>query len=454
MSFIRAHKVEVGIVLLAVVVRVLYFSVALDAHNGNLLDTSRAADGYTVIAENVIAGHGFSNSGGPPYTPNSFRMPLQPYFLAVAHALPGGWWAALALTLAIGRLLPLFGMYITEQLFQHRRLAVAAGILLALEPVSILFSVLFYSETLFTLFLLSSVLYLFAYFRNKRLLHLALSSSFLGLAMLVRPTVEYLPLLYIVLILWDGRNSLSWPLFGRAAFYGFVFLLALSPWLLRNYREFGIIAITPQTGVNLYANLVPSVLSIERGTSFDEEYQNLQAQGVSGPNQTGIGEGVGYVGKASALLFEHPAGLLFTAGLVGVTFFTHDGVLDLLRLAKLAPSERLGAPALALLFTDPRALWGHITYFITTPAVFVLIMRIVWYAVTVLFCVGIFAYVRRYGLTPSSLAALGTVAYFALVTIIVGLTVNARYRLPVEALIIPFALYGLLYLKTLWRRSQ
>lgn len=320
MSFIRAHKIEVGIFVLALIARLLYFGLALHAHDWNLIDTSSAADGYFVISQNLLHDHGFSAAGGPPYTPSSFRAPLQPYFLAWTAGLAGSYYLPLFLTLLIGCLLPLMAMQFARRLSSSKTVVLGTGIFLALEPVSVLLSVLFYSETLFMLFFFLSFYFLFNYFEQKKFLHLLFSSAFLGFATLTRPATEYLPLIIAVILVWEARTRLTKEVWVRIGTYLLVFYIILAPWLYRNKVQFGVFALTPQTGVNLYANLLPSVLSIENGTSFDTEYKKIQTQGISGPNQTNVTEAQGYTTQAIRLLAQHKTALALAAGTVEVSF--------------------------------------------------------------------------------------------------------------------------------------
>jgi len=356
MSFIRAHKIELLIFFLAFIVRLFYFGLALNAHNWNLIDTSRGADGYFAISQNVLHGNGFSSDNTPPFTPNSFRVPLQPLFLAWSAGLAGSYYLPLILTLLISCFLPLIAMRFARRLSSSRVVVFGTGIFLALEPVLVSHSVLFYSEPLFILFLFLSLYYLFDYFEHKKFLHLFFSSALLGFATLTRPTTEYLPIIIVIIIVWEARTHLTKEVWLRTGAYLLVFFVVLAPWLYRNKVQFGVFALTPQTGVNLYANLLPSVLSIENGTSFDTEYTKLQVQGVSGPNQTSVAKAQSYTSQAVPLLLEHPTALALTAGTVEVTFFTHDGMLEVLKLVGVKPDLSLGTPALFLL-TDGMLLY-------------------------------------------------------------------------------------------------
>jgi|GEM_PF-1122235 len=454
MSFIRTHKIEIGIFCLALLVRLFYFGLALQAHDWNLIATSRGADGYFAISQNILSGNGFSSESVAPFTPNSFRVPLQPYFLAWSAELAGSYWLSFIFTLLIGCLLPLIAMRLVRHLSSSKIVVLGTGIFLALEPVSILHSILFYSEPLFMLFFFLSLLYLFKYFEHKNVTQLIFSSALLGFATLTRPTTEYVPIIIAGIIIWEARTQLTKEVWLRTGAYLLVFFIVIAPWLYRNKVQFGVFALTPQTGVNLYANLLPSVLSIENGTSFDTEYTKLQAQGISGPNQTDIAEAQDYTNRAIPLLLEHPVALALTAGTVEIAFFTHDGVLEMLKLIGIRPDLSLGTPALFLLLHDPLKLLWFIGHYLHSPIILVLFARIVWIVVTVCFFIGVVRYIQKEGFTPYAVTMLSVILYLALTTIIIGLAVTARYRLPAEALIIPFALYGLLYFKTLWHRSR
>ena len=453
MSFIRAHKIEIAIFFLALIVRLFYFGLALNAHDGNLIATSRASDGYFNISQNLLNGNGFSGEVTEPFTPNSFRVPLQPYFLALSAGLVGSYWMPLILTILIGCLVPLFAMKFARYLSSSKMIIFGTGIFLALDPFSILSSILFYSEILFSLFLFLSLFYLFRYFKQKTVLHLLFSSAFLGFATLTRPVSEYLPLIIAVILIWEARAHLTKEVWIRTGAYLLVFLVVLSPWLLRNKAQFGVFALTPQAGVNLYAMLLPSVLSVENGTSFDTEYDKMQAQGISAPNKTDVDEAKGYTSSAVKILLEHKIAFLLVAGTVEVSFFTHDGITNVLKLVGVRPDLSLGAPALFLLLNDPIKLFGFIIHFACSPFILVLFMRLVWILLTIGFFVGAFKYIKKEGMTPYAVTMLATIFYIALVTIVVGLSINARLRLPVEALIVPFSFYGLMYMtKTMQSR--
>ena len=52
MTFIRAHRFEIAIVVLALAVRFVCFFIVVDANQGSVVGAVRADDGYFELAQN------------------------------------------------------------------------------------------------------------------------------------------------------------------------------------------------------------------------------------------------------------------------------------------------------------------------------------------------------------------------------------------------------------------
>ncbi|KKW40381.1 MAG: hypothetical protein UY89_C0001G0012 [Parcubacteria group bacterium GW2011_GWA1_54_9] len=443
MGFLRAHKVEVGIFVLALLVRLFYFGLSLEVNNGNITNTVAAADGYFTVSQNLIDGHGLSSDATPPYTPYSFRPPLFHFFIAGAYALFGSYWGVIFLQIVLASLLPLLGMRLAGYFIENRRILIALGIFLALEPSSILYSVFLYSEIFFTLWLYAAIWALFAYLKKDQSRYLALSAFLLGLATLTRPTTEYVPVVMGAVLLWNHRGSIfSRKILVDVGVYAAVFLLTIAPWVYRNYVVFGVAGISPQTGVNLYTQLLPTVYSIERGTTFQEEYKALIAAGVHGPNEADITEGRKDTAIAVPLLLDHPKGLTLSILNSGWNFFVLDGTFNFLRHIQIRPEEMIGKPSLVALFSDPAAVSAYILRNLNSPVIFsILLARAMWVSITILFLLGVWRYGKSRGMSSHATVALLIVLYFAATSLLSGFGLTARYRLPVNVFIITFAFY-------------
>lgn len=443
MRFLRSHKIEIWIFALALIARLFYFGLSLEVAHGNLVNTIAASDGYFTVSQNLINGHGLTADGAPPYTPYSFRPPLFHYFVAGAYEVLGGYWGVILFHIVLASLLPLIAMTLAGYFIEDRRIRIALGIFLALEPSFILYSVFLYSEIFFIFWLFVSTWALFSYLKNGRLRYLALSGFLLGLATLTRPTPQYLPIVIGALLLWNHREHMfSRKVLTHVGAYAAVFLLTIAPWVYRNYVVFGVAGISPQAGVNMYTVLLPSVYSIERGTTFQAEFATLQAAGVHGPNEADITEGSTDMKIAIPLLLAHPKGLALSILNDGWSFFVLDGTFDFFRHLKIRPPEMIGRPSIFAVFSNPIAAGAYIIRNLSAPVFLsILLGRVLWIALTLLFLLGAWRYKKSHGALPHATAAFLIILYFAATSLITGFGLTARYRLPVNVFIIAFAFY-------------
>lgn len=439
-AYLSAHRWEAGIFLLALLLRVGLFTVSYHAQDYQFLETISGADGYFTISRNLVAGNGYSAEPAAPYVLNSIRPPVQPYFLAGMSMLFGGYAGPLALQILMGSIIPLLGIAIARYLTSSRRLPLLVGGLLALEPLSALFSFIFYPETIFTFLLLLAVLCIYRYIDQHRVVLLGYAAVLLGLATLAKPTAQYLPLLVVAVLLWHYRQTLrrEWP---RLALFLGVFALVLSPWVYRNWTTFGAASVSPQLGTQLYIVLMPSVLSMANGTTFAHEFDTAIANGGADPTHADIAQEHAYIAKAVPALLAHPKALAIILANTGLNFFIHDGVFEVLKHAGAKPAVMLGKPALFLLLSDPGKIVGYIGTVIFQPTIFILFARVFWIVTTGFFVYGAVQYLRRHP-DIRGVFAIALVGYFMLTTLVIGLAITGRYRIPVNAFIFTFALYG------------
>jgi len=334
-------------------------------------------------------------------------------------------------------------MRLAGYFIEDRRILIALGIFLACEPSSILYSVFFYSEIFFMFWLFLSIWTFFEYLGNGRVRYLALSSFLLGLATLTRPTTEYLPVVMAAVIVWrQGKNMFSRKILTDIGVLAVVFLATISPWVYRNYVVFGVAGISPQMGVNLYTQLLPTVYSIERGSTFQKEYATIIESGVSGPNQANITKGDEYAAIAIPTLIDHPKGLVFSILNSAWSFFVLDGTFDVLRHVHVRPQEMIGKPSAIAIFSNPSAVGAYLLRNAGDgPMVFILFMRAMWILITILFLFGAWRCGKSRGMHPHALTAFLIILYFLVTSFVTGFGLTARSRLPVNVFIGAFALY-------------
>lgn len=448
MDFIKKHKIEFIIFGIALIVRIILFSINFSFQDGNLTNTIHGDDGYYEISQGLINGHGFTGATKEPFNPNPLRTPLYIYFISGILLIFRSYWIVLFLQIIIGALIPVIGYHIAIELLSREKIALWVGILLSFEPYLVLFSFIFYTETLFILLFLIFILIFIKYLKKGSLRTLVWSSFILGLAVLTKTTVEYLPIALTPLVLWNFRNIFSRTklIIHPLIFLG-IFLITLSPWFYRNYQEFGVIGLTAQPAYNLNAYLVPSVLSLENGTNFNDEVNKFVTIEESSGNKITLTNSSEYTKKALDVLKIHPIGLLKSMSITIVTFFTHDGMLTVLQHAGYVPDIYINKSAISLLLSSPIEFFEIIFSYIASPFILVLIMRLVWIGITLFFFIGFFQFlkIRRFDIV--SLFILIIIIYFVSTSAIGGLGVNARYRMPIDPILFTFSLTGLVYLR-------
>lgn len=450
MSFFRKHRTASYIFIVAFIVRLCLFFFNFAQNDYELIPTIMGEDGYYEISQNLLAGNGFSFDTEPPYDPNSLRPPVWPALIAL-FAKVGGYPLAALIEMLMGSFIPVLGLMIARYIIGDR--AKYVGWIIVFLPFSVLLSFIFYTETSFTFFFLLSILFLFRYIENQTLRSIIWSSVFLGLAALIKPTVQYFPILVPIGLFWIFRKNISRKIIKEAFLFMLVAVLIMAPWFYRNYKEFGSWGMSAQPAFNLYVYVVPTLLAIDNGTSFATEVAKIVDKPDFSLDTITLANEDYYKKQAYAVIAEHKLALVKSIGITLVTFFTHDGMHTVLKYSGIKIENIVSKPVIFLAAHPIEAIKFAIQY-AQSPAIVIIIMRLAWFAAFFLFIFGGIAYIRKHGLQPHILTLLCIVLYFALTTSINGMGVNARFRVPVESLIITVAIYGLFVIKERLFRSR
>lgn len=416
MNFIHTYRVEILIFGLSLIFHAVLLVLTVNTQ-GTVLDVVRVDDGYYELAQNILAGNGFSWSTEAPYIPNSMRTPGYIYVLAFLISVMGVTGAAI-IQLVAASLIPVLGMYITQSITNSKKTGILTGIILTIDPTLAFLSFQFYTDTLFLLLFLFWLILTFNYAQNQNMKTLILSALLLGLAILVRPVVQYLPILIVICIIWQfGKSRLQQAII-HAVIYLLTIGIVLTPWIVRNINTFDRIGLSAQSTFVLYTNLAPAVLSVANKTDFLAERDAfLTTTEYKGDaiTLTNAGE---YKKKALGVIKENPQATAYVVSKSLFTFFTNDGFYTFLKRIGQAPAN----------------------FFI-----FLVTMRIIWIFITLLALVGAFRYIINQR-TPWALFTVTLIAYFALTSTIAAFGTNPRYRLPVDPIIIALASIGFTYI--------
>jgi Dolichyl-phosphate-mannose-protein mannosyltransferase len=242
---------------------------------------------YIVPARELIAYHRFFSDGSQQArvwnwpvapAPEIIRTPGYPLLLTVGLLLG----QLEVTTVALQILLSCFTVYMVYRtaglLFESERMALIAAMLYAIEPLSILFSSLISTETLFTAILMAGVYYLVRYLKRQSLTDLLVSSGALAASVYVRPAGYFLPLIIVAgLTAWTLVTAQQDKL--RLMAHLSVFLIAFvgltGLWRVRNQISIGYSGFSSVFSEDMYCCLAASVLAAKQHLSYSEMQHRL-----------------------------------------------------------------------------------------------------------------------------------------------------------------------------------
>ncbi len=207
---------------------------------------------YFAIARNV-AQHGvFSQGESPPLTPDTWRTPGYPLFLAICISVLGDSSVGLVIVQQLLSLLNVLLLFWIARRWMSDRRASLVAILFLFEPFHLLYSLWLMSTTLFVTVLMLTWLVWLRAFERQRWTWFALLGALAGCLALVRPVGILIPVvLFLGLIgsvVRQRRLFLNWP---ALAGFAVICLLVVGSWMVRNQRVAGHLALSDQGGVVL-----------------------------------------------------------------------------------------------------------------------------------------------------------------------------------------------------------
>jgi 4-amino-4-deoxy-L-arabinose transferase-like glycosyltransferase len=217
-----------------------------------IVEPSLASDPqiYHTLARSLIEKGSFSFGGAV----TAYRPPLYPFFLAALYALPGSDILTVRLVQAmIDVLICLLVFRLGRRLYSPKE-GITAAILIAVYPPYILYSQSLFSETLFTLILLTVLDFLVSRPMGKggRLT----TGVLLGLGALLKPVMMIFP---AVLIVWERlQGHLSGRVLKQVLLVTLFLAVTVSPWIVRNRSSLGEWVFTTNGGINFWIGNNPA----------------------------------------------------------------------------------------------------------------------------------------------------------------------------------------------------
>lgn len=326
---------------------------------------------------------------------------------------------------------------------------------MAVEVMGISLSMQIITETFFTLFFLLAIFYLVkllknfflggTFFNENKPYGLVILSGFLlSLTTLIRPSSIYMPFFIAVAWVIYGYKVKIKNIFK----YVLVFLLAsyliLTPWFYRNYKVFNVVGYSSAKELVLFSNLAPTILAMRNHQSYDQAQKEFfLAQGFDRLPDVYLDEADWFKERAVKVIYNNPVYFLEAAAISVYTFFTHDGALSLLGQLNLSGGYLNYPHGLSFFKQSFHDLGTSIIGMVSSPLALVLLLRVFWILIAICFIMSLGYQAIRRKFNVYSGFFLFLVLYFTLTTIANGLCGNARFRYPVNALILIFIIQGL-----------
>lgn len=247
------------------------------------------APGYHKLAITMLA-HGqyaYELNGAP----DTLRPPVYPSLISILYFLFGAYpWVVLLFQAVLDTASCLL-LYATLMKFGKPKIAFAAGIFYAADPYIIFYSDNLLSECVF-IFLCLAAFFFFTnaatrQFSKKTTLDIGLAAFFFGLGCLTRPVLSYLPFIAVPYFIYTLRRHLKGGLV-LSAIFTVVFLLTISPWLIRNIAAFHTPSLSSSASYNLLILQVTPMEMARRGEQNTLRMQDiLKAEADSLARQSG-----------------------------------------------------------------------------------------------------------------------------------------------------------------------
>ena len=189
----------------------------------------------------------------------------------------------------------------------------------------------------------------------------------------------------------------------------------------------------------MFAALAPSVLAVHFKESLsDAQERFFLSVGISEYPDVKLHQTSFFDQHAMNILTMYPKDFATVAATSIVTFFTHDGVLELLGSMGFQTSYTDLTQRISHVVSSKQ--WGAFTPLLFSPLPFIAVVRIFWFATTMLFFWIIIRSLWQGNRSPLLLFYTIVIVFFCITTIANGFAVNARFRFPVQPLLLSVVL--------------
>ncbi|MEK7578817.1 MAG: glycosyltransferase family 39 protein [Patescibacteria group bacterium] len=273
-QFYKIHKKEIFLFLLMLILELAMIFV-LSQKNDLGIFSRNDANEFQNIVKNLISRQTFSLDSESPFYPTNFRTPIYPFWLAIIYLIFSSFKPAIFIGAAIFALSAPLVYLIAKEIFSEK-IALASAVLFAIEPWALFQSGFLVAEQIFMpMFLLSA--YLFCrYLKLNKHFYLYCASFLLGVTALIRPIALFFISVFLFLIFLLELKTSTKSAFKYSALSLLVFVLVLSPWLIRNKIVLNTWKISSISDVNLY---IENYAMLEKYLGKMKQNENINEMG-------------------------------------------------------------------------------------------------------------------------------------------------------------------------------
>lgn len=398
---------------------------------------------YISLAKGILE-HGKFCYVETPEAPHAERLPGYPSFVAgLLWIFSGNLLAIILAQIVFDSLSCVLIFYLGEEVWKGS--GMLSGILGATNMGLITYSHFILTDSLFLFVFLSTILLMFRVLKEPDWKNCFLLGIGYGIAALIRPVILYLPALMATFILFFLVLKRGEPLLRTAVktiLICGVFLLMLSPWLMRNYYHYERIKYTVQS-YDLLQYIVPFVWQYSRGIPFIEGMKITKDLYRKEAKKAGLDAGLMNPVEASDfqlkmamnILIKEPKSAIMKAWLYGIikNLFS-PSIIDFSYLLNIDRPHFFYTKGTTLIERARNYIGSMVGIFkwaVIIGICSLIIARIVQFA-------GILKLIKR--TSWEGFALLLIIVYFFIVTGPVG---YAKYRLPYEPILAVFLSIGI-----------
>ena len=202
-----------------------YYLVYTDIGGLHFSPTADEANTYEILARQLLSGNGLSHQLF------SYRPPLQPMFIALTYLMSGSTNPLIAVFSQsfVSAGLTILTFVTAKELRIPIPVQFWSGLIVALDPASVIIGMTLMAETLSNMFVVISIIFMIRLMRNQNMRDAAAAGASIALAALARPTAIYywVPIVLAITFLVPGlaRNTTILVI---------IFSIGILPWYLRN----------------------------------------------------------------------------------------------------------------------------------------------------------------------------------------------------------------------------